>query len=96
MYARVTTASVKPDKFDENVKTMRELLPLIKKQKGFKGGFFLTNRATGKAIIISTWKAEADMTAAADSAALKEGSAKMMPLVVAPPTSEQYEVTIKL
>jgi heme-degrading monooxygenase HmoA len=96
MYARVTIAAAQPGKIDESIKVMRDsILPAAKKQKGFKNLFFLTDRATGKAIVIAIWKSEADMTAGESSGYYREQVAKELPLLVGPPTREHYEVSVQ-
>ncbi len=54
MYARVTFATAQPGKVDEVTKVMRDsVLPALKKQKGFKGLSFLTNRNTKRALLLA-------------------------------------------
>jgi heme-degrading monooxygenase HmoA len=96
MYARVTFATAEPAKVDETIKVMRDsILPAAKKQKGFKGLFNLTNRNTGKGIVIVLWNTEADMTAGESSGFYREQVAKEMPLLSGPPTMEHYEVSVR-
>jgi len=96
MYARVTIATAQPDKVDESIKVMRDsVLPAMKKQKGFKNMFFLTNRNTGKGMSIGLWNTEADMTASESSGFYREQVAKLVPLLAGAPTMEQYEVSVR-
>lgn len=96
MYSRVATFTAQTGKFDEIIKLVREsFVPKVKKAKGFKGVFFLTNRETGKGVWITLWNSQADLTAALNSAAYKEETLKIQPLVTGPGTSEQYEVSVK-
>jgi hypothetical protein len=90
----MTFVTFKPNKLDEAVKVYRDsVLPNIKKQSGFKDGFFLTDHATGKCIAISLWNTEVDMAAA--ESVHQENLAKAAPLVSGPPSTERYEVTVK-
>jgi heme-degrading monooxygenase HmoA len=96
MYARVTFATAEPGKISETIKVMRDsILPAAKKQKGFKGLFFLTNRDTGKGMVIVMWNTEADMTAGESSTYYKDQVAKVAPLLSGAPTLEHYEVSVK-
>jgi len=96
MHARVTISTAQPGKVDENIKVMRDsILPAVKKQKGFKGLFFLTDRATGKGIVIGLWNTEADMTAGESSGFYREQVAKVVPLIAGAPTTEHYEVSVR-
>jgi heme-degrading monooxygenase HmoA len=92
----VTIATGKPDKVDETIKVMRDsILPAAKKQKGFKGLFYLTNHNTHKGMVIVLWNTEADMTAGESSGFYREQVAKEMPLLAGPPTMEHYEVSVQ-
>jgi len=96
MYARVTFATAEPAKVDQTIKIMRDsILPAAKKQKGFKGLIYLTNRKTGKGMVIVLWNTEGDMTAGESSGFYQEQVAKEMPLLSGPPTMEHYEVNVK-
>jgi heme-degrading monooxygenase HmoA len=96
MHARVTFATAEPAKVDQTIKIMRDsILPAAKKQKGFKGLIYLTNRKIGKGMVIVLWNAEDDMTAGESSGFYQEQVAKEMPLLSGPPTMEHYEVSLK-
>jgi heme-degrading monooxygenase HmoA len=96
MYARVTFATAEPAKVDQTIKVMRDsILPAAKKQKGFKGLTYLTNRKTAKGMVIVLWNTEDDMKAGESSGFYQEQLAKEMPLLSGPPTMEHYEVSVK-
>jgi heme-degrading monooxygenase HmoA len=96
MYARVTFATAEPAKIDESIKVVRDsILPAAKKQKGFKGLYYLGNRSTGKGMVIVLWNTEADMTAGESSGFYREQVAKVAPLLSGAPTMEHYEVSVK-
>lgn len=96
MHARVTFASAQPAKIDEAIKVMQDsILPAAKKQKGFKGLFFLVDRKTGKGMSIVMWNTETDMTAGESSGFYREQVAKVVPFVAGPTTMEHYEVSVK-
>lgn len=95
MYARVTNVQFQPGKLDEAVQTYREsILPAARQQQGFKGGLFLTDQSSNKAISISLWETEADMKAGETSGYYQAQLAKIATLVSAPPVREAYEVSV--
>ena len=96
MHARLTTAVAQPGKVDEIVSIFRDsIVPAEKQQKGFKGGFMLIDRNTGKGINISLWETEADMMAGEASGWLDEQRANVAPLLADTPTREHYEVMVQ-
>ena len=97
MYARTGISHMKPGKMDEAIGLYRDsVVPLLKKQKGFKRLYFLTDRKTGKYVVITVWETEADMTATESSGFLQEVIAKFGSLMAAPPTIERYEVGLQV
>ena len=96
MYARVVTAHIQPGRMDEAIDIFRDSIkPAASQQKGYKGGYFLTDPETGKAISIALWETEADMTAGESSGYLREQVAKVAPIFTAPPTTEHFEVSVE-
>ena len=96
MHARVSIATAQPGKIDDLIKVYRDsVLPAAKKEKGFKGLSLLTDRNTGKGMVISLWDTEADMTAMESSGYNREQSAKVIPLLAGTPTIEHYEVSVR-
>lgn len=64
MYARMVTSYVKPNKLDAMTAVYRNrLLPLIKRQPGFKGIFVLTGPEVNKEVSITLWEKLVDMEA---------------------------------
>ena len=61
-YCRVVRLKGDPNKVDEAVKLWtQEILPLLKKQKGFAGATLVGNRETGDGLSVSYWQSEATM-----------------------------------
>lgn len=95
MYARVITAHFHPDKLDEVINLFHEsILPAFQQQKGNKGGYFLTDPKSGKAISIAIWETEADMSASENNDYLRQQFAKVGPAFASPPTTEYFVVSI--
>ena len=56
MYARHVSMNLKPNKGDEFTQTLEnEILPLLRKQKGFEDEITLASREGKKAVAISFW-----------------------------------------
>jgi Antibiotic biosynthesis monooxygenase len=62
MHGRVVRLMGDPAKTDESIKTWtQQVLPMIKKQKGFAGVSLLGNRKTGDGLSVSYWETEQAM-----------------------------------
>ena len=72
------------------------VVPTLKKQKGFKGLYWLTDRSTDKYTAITLWETQADMKATETSGLLQEVLAKFAGYVVTPPVIDRYEVSINV
>lgn len=97
MHARVTVVQFEPGVTEEATLIYRDsVVPAAKKQKGFKGALLLSDRGTGKSILISFWESEADMRAGETSGHYHAQIAKFKGLLSAPPFREHYEVTVQV
>ena len=63
MYARVTNLRFPPGMRAEVISVAWGLVPLLNKQRGFKGLQVLTDRRMGEGVLISFWETEADAEA---------------------------------
>ncbi len=97
MYARVVTVHIQPERLDEVISVFRDSIsPASKQQPGNRGGYFLTDRKTGKAVSIGLWETEADMLAGeTGSTYLQEQVAKVASAFTAAPLTEHYEVSVE-
>jgi heme-degrading monooxygenase HmoA len=96
MYARVTIAQFLAGKTDEAIAIYRDsVVPAAKQQKGYKGTYLLTDHKVGKAISITLWETEAEMTAGESSGFYQQQVAKFKDLYGAPPVREAYEVSVE-
>ncbi len=95
MFARIVTTQGKPEKMEEGIRAYREMvLPELKKRKGFKQGYLLINRQTGKSIGISMWESE---QAAGDYSAMLSQMYQQVNQRVGmtqEPTVENYEIAV--
>ena len=90
MHARVNHREIPTDKVDEVIRIYRDVtVPNRSAQKGFKGGYLLANRSTGKLISIALWETEADMMASVPS-----GDVDV--IAGGPPVRETYEVSLEV
>ncbi|MGH2621707.1 MAG: antibiotic biosynthesis monooxygenase family protein [Anaerolineales bacterium] len=94
MHARTGSSQMKAGKMDEAISMYRDsILPDLKKQKGFKGLYWLTDRSTDKYTVLTLWETEADMKATETSGLLQEVLAKFGPYMATPPSIERYEIS---
>ena len=94
MFARVITFPFNIDKLDEAAKRFEDrVIPAMKLQKGFRGGYLLTDRKAGKGISMTLWDSEADAIADEESGKLKERSSWFNDFFKAPPVREGYEIS---
>jgi heme-degrading monooxygenase HmoA len=96
MFARITTIKFKLDQLDEGVRLYQSsVVDAAKKQEGFRGASFLTDRANSKAISITLWESEEAAIANERSGYYQEQISKFKNLMTEPPTREGYEVSIQ-
>ena len=93
MYARMVKGQFKPDKFDFVKHTLEtDVIPLLKKQKGFRDelSFFDENRKEGYAI--SFWENKADLEKY-EREVYPKVHQKMADAFVANPTAHEFQVS---
>jgi heme-degrading monooxygenase HmoA len=96
MIARVTSYQVSLDKLDEDVKAFREsVIPAAKLQKGYRSGYLLTDRKTGKCVSIGFWDSEEDAIADEKSGQYQRRVDIGKNHFMAPPVRELYEVVVQ-
>ena len=96
MRARVTSFHLDPNMTDSGIVLLEKgVVPKLTMQKGFRGFLALSN-TEGKAVTISLWETEADMTATESTEWYQTQVAKAAPLFSDEPELEHYEVRINL
>ena len=96
MHARVTSFRLDPSMTDGGTLLLQKgVMPKLKVQKGFRGFLALAN-TEGKAITISLWETEADMTATESTEWYQTQVARAAPMLSEEPELEHYEVRIHL
>ena len=68
MWARVTTIHMPPDRLEESIRMVDDrVIPPLEGMAGYAGGYWLADRASGKAFTVAFWETE-DALRATDTA----------------------------
>ena len=90
MHARVTKYEGTPDKIEAGIKLINEVIVTgAKKIPGFKGGYWLMDRATGKGFSVTLFESEAALKASDAAAAQLRSQASSVAKITG---IETYEV----
>lgn len=93
MYTRAITLPIQRGKVDEAIRLFRDsIAPMFKQRKGFKDGYLVGDRNTGKAVSITLWETEADATALDTSGFYQQWTGMLAPCLSGPAVREQDEV----
>jgi heme-degrading monooxygenase HmoA len=97
MYARLLRIQLKIDRIEEAVNLFKKnVVPLCRKQKGFKGAYFMVDPKSGDGLVITVWASEKAMLANEQSHFFLEQVTKFIGFYTKPPIREAYEVVLKL
>lgn len=95
MFARVIRIQIQKNKLDQAVSTFRDsVLPVARRQPGFRGATLLTDRATGGAISVTLWETEAALEEGERTGYVQEQLAKFAPIFSAPPEKHVFAVAV--
>lgn len=95
MHARVVTVQIRPGKLQGAIGIYRDVVaPVLEQLPGFAGGRLLTDAATGKGLMLTLWESEADLRALEASGWFQEEVARFQAVLCAPPSREDYEVSV--
>ncbi|HAR36292.1 MAG TPA: hypothetical protein DCR87_05200 [Acidobacteria bacterium] len=96
MIARLTFIRVKPENVEEAARIYENsVIPETKLQKGFCGGYLLTDAASGKGIAITLWQSPEDLAASEENRYYQNQLIKFLDLFVMPPIKEEYTVFLQ-
>ena len=96
MFARILRSQLKVDKITDATRTFKEIvIPLCRKQQGFKGGYYMSDPKTGESVAMTIWESEEAMLANEASHFFQEQVARFIPFYAKPPIREAFEVTIR-
>ncbi len=92
MFARVTSAQLEPEQVETFVSMIRDqVIPRAQNLPGFKGGYWLVDRSTGKGIGVTLFESEEALDASeAQANRIREEASSGAGLAV--PSFERYEV----
>jgi heme-degrading monooxygenase HmoA len=93
MFARVQTVHQPAEKLDEITKLAQEQLPAARELSGFHGFYFLIDRDNGKALVISLWETEEDLSQVEVNTPRRERTAAKAG--IKSPPSEVFEVALR-
>jgi heme-degrading monooxygenase HmoA len=92
MFARVQTVHQPAEKLDELATIAARQMPRAHDLPGFRGFYYLVDRGSGKALVISLWEAEEDLRELEARAAVREEVEAEAG--IASPPSEVFEVAL--
>jgi heme-degrading monooxygenase HmoA len=96
MFARLLKIQLKIDRIDEAIRLFKtNVVPQCKKQKGFKGAYFMTDQKTGEGVVITLWTSEEAMLANERSHFFLEQVTKFLSSYAKAPIREAYEVAVR-
>lgn len=92
MHARITHSKIDPTKVEELIKMIKDnVVPTVTKQTGFKGGFWMFDRKTGKRISLTLWESDEALQLSADYAKqVRAGGPASLQII----DVEEYEVAV--
>lgn len=95
--ARFVTLHSQPDQIEEVITIFRDsILPITKAQPGFQGARLLTDRSSGKTVLVTLWQSEAEMLATEENGFLRQQLAKFTHLLTVPLQRETFELAISI
>ena len=94
MFARLQTVNQPAEKLDQLAELAREQVPGARELQGFRGFYYLVDRANAKALVLSFWETEEDLRR------LEAGNAEMRERLkqearLESPASEIFEVAVQ-
>ena len=96
MFARVIRSDVSSAEMVENVRLFKEVsVPTLKRQKGFRKGFFVVDRNTGKTTAVSIWDTEGDARAYEASGDFEQIISHFRQIMTSQPVVESGEVAVE-
>jgi len=96
MHARLLRMAVVSDRVrDVEQIFSRDVIPLCRKQAGFRGAYFLEEPGSGECVAITFWKDEAAMLANERNRFFQEQVAKLLRFFTSVPVRETYEVAVE-
>jgi heme-degrading monooxygenase HmoA len=93
MFARQSTLLGKPAQVDAAIRNFNEAIhPTLRQLKGFAGAQFLTDRKSGKVVVITFWETEQALRDSESKANELRRTAATQVQVTSEPAVERFEV----
>ena len=95
MYARVINVRFPPAMRAEVVSVAQGLVPLLKRQRGYRHLNVLTDPSAGEGIIVSFWETQADLEATETNASYIAQMSMMASFLYEALAPKSYEVSVQ-
>ena len=97
MYASVVTLQMRPESLGTGAAAWSAIAKdHLKQQKGYKAGYFLTDQATGQALVVAFWETDTDAVEYETKGQYPDLIAAFSNLLTAKPTRVVYEVSAQV
>ena len=96
MYARVSEVRILPGKWTEYLEAIHSVLPILRKQAGFRAGFLLRNDgdAGPGALVVTLWDTHDDLKASEKNLFLYQAIARTLSFCEGFPRIREHEVAV--
>jgi heme-degrading monooxygenase HmoA len=96
VFARILRMQLKKDKVEEAANLFKNIVvPLCRKQRGFKGAYYMTDAKTGEGVAMTLWENQEAMLASEENRFFQEQVSKFVGFYASSPVREAYEVAIR-
>ncbi len=93
MYVRAITLPVQPNKVENAIGVFKTTIaPMFQQQKGFKGGYLVGDRNTGRTLSVTLWETEAEASALDSSGFYEKWTSMLTTFLSGTAAREQDEV----
>jgi heme-degrading monooxygenase HmoA len=96
MFVRILRSHLRIDKIAAATELFKKsVVPLCRKQSGFKGAYYMSNPKTGENLAMTFWESEEAIKATEESRFFQEQVARFVPFYAEPPVREAYAVILR-
>jgi heme-degrading monooxygenase HmoA len=93
MYVRAITLPIQPSKVENAIGVFKTTIaPMFQQQNGFKGGYLVGDRNTGRTLSVTIWETEADASALDSSGFYEKWTTMLATFLSGTAAREQDEV----
>jgi heme-degrading monooxygenase HmoA len=96
MFARVSRIQASPDAVELAIRSVEQATPALKQLKGFKRGYALADRDTGRILTLTLWDTLEDLRASEEKAAQLRAQVAQAGGVGGEPLVDRYEVILEI